>query len=85
MASKMIYELNLKFILIKVFTDLIGMLMISFGNCGTGKITYSSLKAHSNSTPLGKISPLVDKKNSPLVASPLMGIFCHLWWNWDVP
>ena len=43
----------------EVFNNLLGMIMISFGNFGTGKILYSSLKAHCKSCSRHKFSPFM--------------------------
>ena len=58
---------------VEVFNYLIGMIMISFGNFGTGWITYSSLKVQLYYPIQGLV--VVVKKISPFVASPLMGKF----------
>ena len=44
---------------ILVFSYILGMLMKSFGNFGTGKILYSSLKAHPNSCAHHNFSPFM--------------------------
>ena len=65
------------------------MLMISFGNLGTGKIPYLSLKVQLYFPIQG--TAVVVKKISPFAASPLMGKFffttpaCLSWENVIVP
>ena len=56
------------------------------------KIPHESRKAHPNSTTSGEISPQMGNKfitsgeaTSDEFSYPWVGIFCHEWWNWDVP